>query len=83
MFGITTVIQNDATGGVNIEFVNNSEMPLTINVVDMYGRVVYAKYLGTTPTGKNTLQIPAAVAKGVYTIALSNDNNRDAQTFVK
>ncbi|MBL0052611.1 MAG: T9SS type A sorting domain-containing protein [Bacteroidetes bacterium] len=83
VFGLTSVIANDATGGVNIEFVNNSEMPLTINVVDMYGRVVYAKYLGTMPTGKNTLQIPAAVAKGVYTIALSNDNNRDAQTFVK
>jgi hypothetical protein len=58
-------------------------MPLTITVVDMYGRVVYVKNLGTTPMGKNTLQIPAAVAKGVYTISLINDNNRDAQTFVK
>jgi chitodextrinase len=62
---------------VNIEFTNNSsESKVTVEVFDMYGKMMHSQHFGSTPSGKSRLVVNLDHKKlpaGLYLIRLNVD----------
>ncbi len=72
-----TVFPNPTSGTLHFE-VNNASTPTTYQIVDAMGRVVVAgSFVGT-----QTLQLPAQLATGIYTVKFENESGKVARRLM-
>ena len=58
-----------------LDFEIESEQKMLIEIVDMYGRLVYIKSTGTLSAGKNSIQLPLTqLVSGQYLLTIKDSS---------
>ncbi len=75
---------NPATDKISIDFTTTEAVKATYSIVDMTGKIIATKDLGTLSTGANTVEIATAnFAAGMYSIVLTTDKGTFQSKFTK
>jgi hypothetical protein len=78
------VYPNPTTGATNLDFALKNAGDLTIDVIDLSGRVVKQVFSGNQPSGQQVMQIDAAgLQNGVYLIRMQSNGQQVVRKFVK
>jgi len=78
------VYPNPTTGATNLDFALKNAGDLTIDVIDLSGRVVKQIFSGNQPSGQQVMQIDAAgLQNGVYLIRMQSNGQQVVRKFVK
>jgi hypothetical protein len=65
-----------------LDFEIESAQKMLIEIVDMYGRLVYTKSTGTLSTGKNSIQLPLAqLVSGQYLLTIKDSSTSKKQVL--
>ncbi len=81
-FEITNVYGNSLNNGqFQIEFVYDSELPLSAIITDATGRVIYNQGGIPAVPGMNKIQLDQSLSQGIYFIILQNQEKRVSQKF--
>ncbi|MFN0189429.1 MAG: GEVED domain-containing protein [Bacteroidia bacterium] len=81
-FEITNVYGNSINNGqFQIEFVYDSELPLSAIITDAAGRVIYNQSGISAVPGKNKIQLDQNLSQGIYFIILQNQEKKVSQKF--
>lgn len=68
------IVPNPNNGNFTISGnVKNIQEPLTLNVVDLQGRIVFTKNITTSLEINETIQLEGILCKGIYLIILKNE----------
>ena len=82
-FEITNVYGNASSNGMfMVEFIYNSELPLTAVVTDASGRVIYTQDGVNATPGVNRLELNTAMPRGMYFIVLQNQEGKVNRKFI-
>jgi len=81
-FEITNVYGNSMNNGqFQIEFVYDSELPLSAIITDATGRVIYNQGGISAQPGINKIQLDQNLSQGIYFIILQNQEKKVSQKF--
>ena len=81
-FEITNVYGNSLNNGqFQIEFVYDSELPLSAIITDATGRVIYNQGGIPAVPGMNKIQLDQSLSQGIYFIILQNQEKKVSQKF--
>jgi hypothetical protein len=81
-FEITNVYGNSLNSGqFQIEFVYDSELPLSAIITDATGRVIYNQGGIPAVPGMNKIQLDQNLSQGIYFIILQNQEKKVSQKF--
>ncbi|MBK9639334.1 MAG: hypothetical protein IPO63_16600 [Bacteroidetes bacterium] len=83
-FEITNVYgHTQSSEQLQVEFIYDSELPLTSIITDATGRVVYQKLVSEAVPGLNKMVIDQGLAQGLYFIILQNQEQKISYKFFK
>ena len=83
-FEITNVYgHTQSSEQLQVEFLYDSELPLTSIITDATGRVVYQKLVNEAVPGLNKMVINQSLAQGLYFIILQNHEQKISYKFFK
>jgi hypothetical protein len=83
-FEITNVYgHTQSSEQLQVEFIYDSELPLTSIITDATGRVVYQKLVNEAVPGLNKMVIDQSLAQGLYFIILQNQEQKISYKFFK
>ncbi len=83
-FEITNVYgHTQSSEQLQVEFLYDSELPLTSIITDATGRVVYQKLVNEAVPGLNKMVIDQGLAQGLYFIILQNQEQKISYKFFK
>jgi len=81
-FEITNVYGNTQNNGLfQVEFLYDSELPLTAIITDVTGRVIYNQSNIAALPGVNKIQLDQNLSQGIYFIILQNQEGKVSQKF--
>ena len=82
-FEITNVFGNTTSSGLfMVDFIYNSELPLSAIITDASGRVLYKQDGVNATPGINRLELNTAMPRGMYFIILQNQEEKVNRKFI-
>ena len=81
-FEITNVYgHTQSDGQFQVEFIYDSELPLTAHITDATGRLVYSESNIAAAPGLNRIELSQSLAQGLYFIILQNQESKVSYKF--
>lgn len=82
-FDITNVYSDVAlSNDINVEFMYNSEAPVSVEITDVSGRVIYTESGVAATSGSNKIKLNASLPHGLYFIIIRNESDAVSRRFV-
>ncbi|MFM7015291.1 MAG: GEVED domain-containing protein [Bacteroidota bacterium] len=82
-FDITNIYSDmSLSSDINVDFMYNSEMPVSVEITDVSGRVIYSESGVAATNGSNKIKLNASLPHGLYFIIIRNDSDAVSRKFV-
>lgn len=80
--GALTVVPNPVSGPSQLRFNLETAAHSSLEVIDMTGRVLVSRDLGTLPAGQHRAELPTELSVGAYFARLRSGNSSEVTRFV-
>ncbi len=81
---IQNMFPNPTVGPLTLQFNSNNDLPITINIIDISGKIIRTQVLDNVILGDNQLDLDiSTLSDGMYFISLVNDEYSTIKRIVK
>ena len=84
LLGNVQLYPNPVNESATVAYYSASNEPITITIMDAFGRIIRTVNPGNVQTGDNTLIINTSdLAKGIYFMRINNSSQNSCSKFIK